>query len=362
MRNLIRRRPFLTFYAAAVLIGLAAWIYLLTVEVVLQGSRGADFSAFGQFVEYRDATRAAHPVLHHHGDSVLLYLHSALSMPILLPMFSFPFAPTLAALLIVGIGWKREGLRRLLSLYKPVRGSLTWREGLQRYAVLACFLVTFAASLFAYERLFGDPARVEHAVAHVGLLDWRTFFVTLLVASFFNQGALLEELGWRGFAQPLLTRRWGSPLLVAVALGVLWALWHFPREIPGLLSGGQTLAGLVQWHLVFFLSTVGMTIVAFYFVNVLGGSVVPAIIIHGTLNQLGNLFGAEQLVGRSYGGMTSPVAWAIAGGVVVALVGPDLGWRTRIELLGDDDPSLDWSRGSADVDGSVDDTEKGVSV
>ncbi|MYA08637.1 MAG: hypothetical protein F4060_10975 [Holophagales bacterium] len=202
MRQFIRRHPFWTFYAAAVLIGLLAWIYLMTVEVVLQEERGPDYSAYGEFVGYRDATRAAHPTLHHHGDSALLYMQAAASkMPILLPMFSFPFAPTLAALLIVGIGWKRLGLRALIGLYRPIRGNLSLREGAQLYATLVGFLVTFVSSLLIVEQLFG----------------------------------------------------------------------------------------------------------------------------------------------RSYGGMIGPVGWAVAGLVVIALVGPDLGWQRRVKALGDDDPSLIWS-------------------
>ena len=183
MRQFIRRHPFWSFYAAAFLIGLLAWIYLMTVELALQGERGPDYSAYGEFVGYRDATRAAHPILHHHGDSVLLYMQAAASkMPILLPMFSFPFAPTLAALLIVGIGWKRLGLRALLGLYRPIRGNVSAREGAQLYAILVGFLVTFVSSLLIFEQLFGDPAKIQNAVAHLGLLDWRTFVVTLLVA------------------------------------------------------------------------------------------------------------------------------------------------------------------------------------
>ena len=190
MRDLIRRHHFWTFYAAAVLIVLRAWIYLMTFEVVLQGERGPDYSAYGEFVGYRDATRAAHPTLHHHGDSVLLYMQAAASkMPILLPMFSFPFAPTLAALLIVWIGWKRLGLRALVGLYRPIRGNVSLREGAQLYAILVGFLVTFVSSLLIVEQLFGDPARVPNAVAHIGLLDWRTFVVTRARCSKNSAGA-----------------------------------------------------------------------------------------------------------------------------------------------------------------------------
>ena len=43
----------------------------------------------------------------------------------------------------------------------------------------------------------------------------------------------VEELGWRGVAQPLLQRRF-APLWVSMILGGVWGLWHFPAF---LLSG-----------------------------------------------------------------------------------------------------------------------------
>jgi len=40
-------------------------------------------------------------------------------------------------------------------------------------------------------------------------------------------GGGLEELGWRGVAQPALQRRW-PPFGACLAVGALWALWHLP--------------------------------------------------------------------------------------------------------------------------------------
>ena len=37
----------------------------------------------------------------------------------------------------------------------------------------------------------------------------------------------VEELGWRGVAQPLLQRRM-APLWAAIVIGIVWGIWHLP--------------------------------------------------------------------------------------------------------------------------------------
>lgn len=38
-------------------------------------------------------------------------------------------------------------------------------------------------------------------------------------------GAVVEEIGWRGFLQPLFVKRFGA-ILGASLVGVIWAAWH----------------------------------------------------------------------------------------------------------------------------------------
>ncbi len=54
-------------------------------------------------------------------------------------------------------------------------------------------------------------------------------------------GSIGEEMGWRGFAQPLLQKRAGA-LGAAVVLGVIWGIWHLNAE----LTTNQPLAAFLN--------------------------------------------------------------------------------------------------------------------
>jgi len=55
-------------------------------------------------------------------------------------------------------------------------------------------------------------------------------FPALLAARTLLGGGLGEELGWRGFALPVLERRW-SPLIAGLLIGLVWLVWHIPAYL-----------------------------------------------------------------------------------------------------------------------------------
>jgi membrane protease YdiL (CAAX protease family) len=144
----------------------------------------------------------------------------------------------------------------------------------------------------------------------------------------------------------VLARMFRQPLVAATVLGIAWALWHFPREIAPLLAGEQSLTHLVAWQLLFIAGCIGMTVVAVTFVNCTGGSVLPAIMIHGTLNFLYQGFETGRTGVRSDITWEPTVIWVAAALVVVAFVGRDLCWRRRMQIHGGDgrsDPANLWA-------------------
>lgn len=112
-----------------------------------------------------------------------------------------------------------------------------WRVGVRWYAVaLLLPPAGILVVLFAL-RTFVSPA----------------FTPKLFVFGFlFGLPAILEEIGWMGFAFPQMRRR-QSALAAAVTLGVLWGLWHAP--VVDYL--GAAAPHRAYWPL-FFLSFIGI--------------------------------------------------------------------------------------------------------
>lgn len=343
MGAFVRRHPFWVFYVLAVLIPTALWTYAIVLE--LNAASAGQPSTMAQFREAQAAAREAAPILTAHRDSVITSVLSYNAYPLAWPFIFFPWAPTLMALLTVWIGWGGRGFGALLGAYRPVRGALSARDGAQIYLALFGLVALAASGVVTGSYFFGSPVQQAATFAEFGFASWQTLAAVLVTALLANQGALLEELGWRGFAWPLLLKRLGAPLIAAAALGVAWALWHFPREIPALLMGQQTLVDLALGQAVFIVSCVSMTIVAVYFVNITGGSVIPAIIIHGSLNlfyaalSTGNNGARDSLISASL------LVWLTAAALTIIVGGADLGVRRRRALHPKGDPSDIWTEG-----------------
>jgi membrane protease YdiL (CAAX protease family) len=158
-------------------------------------------------------------------------------------------------------GW--DGLRRLFQRSFHWRFAPTWYLA----AVSAPLLVTAASVLAAIW------------IAGAELPDpWFSPYMPFgFMAFFLIYVGLGEEIGWRGFALPRFQESLGS-LGGSIVVGVLWALWHVPLFLmPGSSQHGDLLVPYV------FLLTC-WTIVMALFVEKAHGSVLPAILLHGSAN------------------------------------------------------------------------------
>jgi membrane protease YdiL (CAAX protease family) len=118
----------------------------------------------------------------------------------------------------------------------------------------------------------------------------------LIIAALFDQGAFLEEGGWRGFATPLLQAGQVNPLLAALIVGAAWGMWHVPRDI---VSGVADRLGLLTYLALylpsFVLGAIAVSVLAAACSNRMGGSILPAILLHGLSNDAIGLSGVATI-------------------------------------------------------------------
>lgn len=190
------------------------------------------------------------------------------------------FVPTLAALVV--LVWTRDRMRfmTLLKRFNPLGiGHVSLKNAVGDYTlliggILLCLTLTF----WIRDALGAGYPRVNLSLG-AGLL------LTILFSGLFDQGAILEEPGWRGYATPLLQDSGVNPLVAAIVIGIAWSFWHIPRDVvTGLIVDLGPLTYLFLYLPAFTLGTVSVSIIAALFMNRIGGSLIPAILVHGLAN------------------------------------------------------------------------------
>ncbi len=147
-----------------------------------------------------------------------------LRLPVEITPLAMVFVPALLAVILVALTGGRKAVGVLL------KKLFQWRVGFKWY-ILAIGLalgVRLAMSLLAL--LFGwIPA--------IRLNDWSPpQFV--IISVFIVIGAIMEELGWRGYALPrLLSVR--PALASAMFSGVIWGTTHLALTLPGQMNAGS---------------------------------------------------------------------------------------------------------------------------
>ena len=247
-------------------------------------------------------------LLHYDGDRISDYVNTA----------ALVLGPTLSAFIMTGATEGREGVRRLL------RRIVLWQVGLGWY--LFVLLGIPAIIVLSTVVVPGALASFEASAVPSTLF----LYVVATPIFLFAGGPVFEEIGWRGFALPRLQRLYG-PLVGSLVLGIIWALWHLPLfPIPSWDTPHGNPLDLV----LFVIWAVAITIIFTWVFNNTKGSVLLAILAHGSINSAAvavyGLFPAPAVTG----GITNfVIGFGVAALLILALTRGRLGYR-REEGLG----------------------------
>lgn len=258
-------------------------------------------------------------------SNLLVVIRLCMAEPVLWLIVFGSAVPSLAALLVCA----GRGVQ-VRELFGRLRLRLPWRDALREYGLLFFLMVSGLFCVYALRSMLPGPGYTQPAgIVGPGLVG------ALLAAAFLDQGAVLEELGWRGYALPELQAGLLSPLGAAVLIGVAWGLWHVPRDVT---YGVVERLGMLQYLLLFLPSflagTITTSIIIAYFVNRCGGSLLPAILIHGLGNDAVGLSGmaSMEIVLSPYHQATKALPFAIIALGIIVVSGRQLGLVRRVAV------------------------------
>ncbi|HKJ53679.1 MAG TPA: CPBP family intramembrane glutamic endopeptidase [Gammaproteobacteria bacterium] len=167
------------------------------------------------------------------------------------------YAPAISAVIMIIYRQGLTGVGRFLSRL------LLWRTTYSWYLLLLVGMPL----VFYLSALLKDDAYID------GLFPFASIQAYGLVLLLMAIKGPVEEIGWRGFALPLLQRRM-APLYAALLLGVIWAFWH----LPAFLLGGTPQSA---WSITpFFIGTIALSVIVTPLFNRSGGSILLAGIFH----------------------------------------------------------------------------------
>lgn len=166
------------------------------------------------------------------------------------------YAPAIAAFTVVTSINGFIGLKKFLSRILLWRCSFSWYA----FLILGIPLVFIGGSYFK-GNLLTDP---------FPFTTISSMLIALMLAAIKGP---IEEFGWRGFVLPLFQRKL-APFWAAIALGVIWGIWHLPAF---LLSGTQQ----SNWSFApFFAGCIALSVIVTPLFNASRGSILLSAFFH----------------------------------------------------------------------------------
>ena len=176
--------------------------------------------------------------------------------------------PALAAFVVTALVWGRTGVRDLLARMARWRMPLRWWAATLSPLGFLAVALAVAAAIGKLPR--GSDFGRYSGLSAIGVVP------VAVIAILITFG---EETGWRGFALPLLQRRYGA-LAAALLVTPIWALWHLPYFFTVTTYRGFAPVGYVGF--VFGLACGSIVLTWLY--NGTGGSILACAVWHGLYN------------------------------------------------------------------------------
>ncbi len=133
-----------------------------------------------------------------------------------------------------------------------------------------------------------------------GTTSWYGMLGAIAVSMWVQAG---EELGWRGYALPLMSKKFGLAR-ASVLLGILWAVWHLPLFY---LEAADTFH---QSFPLYALQVTGLSVIMAWLLWKVQGNLLPLMVFHAAINNTKDLVpSASKASASPFTLHAGPIGW-----------------------------------------------------
>jgi membrane protease YdiL (CAAX protease family) len=209
-------------------------------------------------------------------------------------IFIGAISPGLVAVFLTAITTGSEGVKLLIHKisFKNTR------------AVWYIFAVTFIAFIKGLAALVFFL--VYNAWPQFGTTAWYVMLFAIAVSMWTQAG---EEIGWRGYALPLMSKKFDLARS-SILLGIIWAIWHLPLFY---IAAADTYNQSFPMYL---LQVTGLSVIMAWLFWKVNGNLLPLMVFHAAINNTKDIVpSASKASASPFTLNASPIAW-----ITVALI------------------------------------------
>lgn len=203
-------------------------------------------------------------------------------------IFMGAISPGLVAIFITAITKGGEGVKALIAKISFTDTNVKWYV----------FAVTFIAFLKGLAALV--YFLVYNSWPQFGTTSWYVMVLGIAVSMWTQAG---EEIGWRGYALPLMSKKFGLAM-ASILLGILWAIWHLPLFY---VAAADTFNRSFPLYM---LQVTGLSVIMAWLFWKVNGNLLPLMVFHAAINNTKDIVpSASKASASPFTLNASPIAW-----------------------------------------------------
>lgn len=203
-------------------------------------------------------------------------------------IFMGAISPGLVAISLTAITKGSKGVKSLISKISFKGTKVIWY----------IFSVTFIAFIKGLAALIFFL--LYNSWPPFGTTPWYVMLVAIGASMWAQAG---EEIGWRGYALPLMSKKIGLAMS-GIVLGIIWASWHLPLFY---IAAADTFN---QSFPVYLLQVTGLSVIMAWLFWKVNGNLLPLMVFHAAINNTKDIVpSASKASASPFTFNASPIGW-----------------------------------------------------